>query len=107
MSISYKYYYFFIHLKLDIALAIPASIEWKIPINNSAVQGLGSATYLMVYYNYYDLYSDVYWRSEVNSISNDNPWWDVDIHCFQNILHIRHVNITQKVISKITTSTLC
>ena len=31
---------FFIHLKLEIALAIPASNEWNIPTNNLEAHGL-------------------------------------------------------------------
>ena len=40
MSISHKYKYIniFRHLKLAIALAITASIEWKIKASNSAAQ---------------------------------------------------------------------
>ena len=35
----------FIYLKLEIALAIPASNEWKIPTNNSAAHALTMLTF--------------------------------------------------------------
>ena len=40
MSIFQKIWLSFIHLKLEIASAIPASNEWKLLTNNSAEQEL-------------------------------------------------------------------
>ena len=69
MCIFHKLNYFFIHLKLEIASAIPASNEWKILTNNSAAQGLNRMCHI----------TNTCWWS----------WWKVEFITFLQIAVIQ------------------